>query len=653
MIKDTIAANEAVTPNSREMAVLKDTFPSCFHADGSFDIERFKEFLSDKVSVVNEGYELRFLGKNYARLLASLDTTTVVVPDEEHNAKPENANSENIYISGDNLDGLKHLLKSYARRVKCIYIDPPYNTGKDDFAYNDSFNFTPEELVSKLSIEEEQAKHILDLAKRGSSSHSAWLMFIYPRLLMARDLLRGDGVLFVSVDDNEQANMKLLLDDVFGEDNFIGTIVWNNATDNNPTRIAVEHEYIICYARNQQILEPIWKSTVSEVKNLLIAKGTELSAQYPEESDFQDAWVKWYRAHKDQLSPLDRYKYIDRGGVYTGSQSVHNPGREGYRYDVFHPVTGKPCVQPLMGYRFPESTMKELLDSGRVLFGEDENKIIELKVYASEFKDKLSSVYELDGRLGAYDTKALFPETKQIFKNPKPVQLIERILSFVLSDGDLFLDFFGGSGTSAEAFLRYTVNSGIKASYIQIQLQEKTKDGSEAAKMGYESIDQIGIERIIRAAAKIREEHPDTTADLGFKHFVLKEPTSETLDKLETFSDLTMSDDILSEFGLSTVLATWLVHDGYGFTAPVQEIDFTGYKGYYMNKHLYLIEPNLTDAAIEAVVSKYETDGDFNPENMVLFGYSFFWTELEALKTNLKRLKDTEKNLRINFDIRY
>ncbi len=653
MIKDTIAANEAVTPNSREMAVLKDTFPSCFHADGSFDLDRFKEFLSDQVSVVNEGYELRFLGKNYARLLASLDTTTVIVPDDEHNAKPENANSENVYISGDNLDGLKHLLKSYAHRVKCIYIDPPYNTGKDDFAYNDSFNFTPEELSSKLSIEEEQAKHILDLTKRGSSSHSAWLMFIYPRLLMARDLLRGDGVLFVSVDDNEQANMKLLLDDVFGEDNFIGTIVWNNATDNNPTRIAVEHEYIICYARNQQILEPIWKSTVSEVKNLLIAKGTELSDQYPEESDFQDAWAKWYRAHKDQLSPLDRYKYIDRGGVYTGSQSVHNPGREGYRYDVFHPVTGKPCVQPLMGYSFPESTMKELLDSGRVLFGEDENKIIELKVYASEFKDKLSSVYELDGRLGAYDTKALFPEAKQIFKNPKPVQLIEHILSFVLTDGDLFLDFFGGSGTSAESFLRYTLSSGIKASFIQIQLQEKAKDGTEAAKLGYGSIDQIGIERIIRAAAKIREEHPDTTADLGFKHFTLKEPAAETLDKLETFTTLTVSDEILSEFGLPTVLTTWLVHDGYGFTAPVKEIDFAGYMGYFMNKHLYLIEPNLTDAAIEAIISKYEADGEFNPENVVLFGYSFFWTELEALKTNLKRLKDTEKNLRINFDIRY
>lgn len=123
MIKDIITANEGVTPNSREMTALRENFPSCFHTDGTFDIERFKEFLSDKVSVTGEGYELKFLGKNYARLLASIDTTTVIVPDEEHNAKPENTNSKNIYISGDNLDGLKHLLKSYTHKVKCIYID--------------------------------------------------------------------------------------------------------------------------------------------------------------------------------------------------------------------------------------------------------------------------------------------------------------------------------------------------------------------------------------------------------------------------------------------------------------------------------------------------------------------------------------------------
>ena len=238
-----------------------------------------------------------------------------------------------------------------------------------------------------------------------------------------------------------------------------------------------------------------------------------------------------------------------------------------------------------------------------------------------------------------------------MFDYVKPVAFIKRIIQISpnLQPGDIIVDFFSGSATTAHAVMES--NNAYK--YIMVQIDPELDESITSQKVAKEflktigrktTLDQIGIERIIRAAAKIRSERPDTTADLGFKHFTLKEPTSEALDKMETFSDLTMSDEILNEFGLPTVLATWLVHDGYGFTAPVQEIDFAGYKGYYMNK---------SDAAIEAIVTKYETDGDFNPENVVLFGYSFFWTELEALKTNLKRLKDTEKNLRINFDIRY
>ena len=226
MVKDILAANEDVRANDKEMAALREHFPACFAPDGSFDIERFKEYLVDKVNVKNEGYELRFLGKNYARLLASVDTTTVIVPDEEHNAKLENAHSDNVYISGDNLDGLKHLLKSYAREVKCICIDPPYNTGSDGFVYNDTFNFTVEDLADKLSIDEEQAARILDLTKRGSASHSAWLMFMYPRLLLARDLLTYDGVIFISIDDNEYSNLQLLCNDVFSEENFIAQLTW-------------------------------------------------------------------------------------------------------------------------------------------------------------------------------------------------------------------------------------------------------------------------------------------------------------------------------------------------------------------------------------------------------------------------------------------
>ena len=217
MIKDIMTANESIAPNSREMEILKEHFPACFHSDGSFDLVRFQEFLSDKVAVTNDGYEIRFLGKNYARLLASVDTTTVIVPDEEHNSKPENANSENVYISGDNLDGLKHLLKSYARKVKCIYIDPPYNTGSDGFVYNDSY----------------------DLTKRGSASHSAWLMFMYPRLLLARDLLTDDGVIIISIDENEHSNLRLICDDVFGEQNFSGEIIWKNSSKNDQDYVSM------------------------------------------------------------------------------------------------------------------------------------------------------------------------------------------------------------------------------------------------------------------------------------------------------------------------------------------------------------------------------------------------------------------------------
>lgn len=251
MIKDIINANEFILPSTNHIEVLKENFPACFKQDGSFDVERLKEYLNDEISVSNEGYELKFLGKNYARLLASVDTTTVIIPDEEHNNMPENKDSQNIYISGDNLDGLKQLLKSYQGAIKCIYIDPPYNTGTDGFVYKDNFNFTSEELATKLSIEEEQANRILDLTKRGSASHSAWLMFMYPRLLLARDLLTDDGVIFISIDDNEQANCKLICDDVFGEENFVANIIVQaNKRGQTYKQLAKTHEYILTYTKN-------------------------------------------------------------------------------------------------------------------------------------------------------------------------------------------------------------------------------------------------------------------------------------------------------------------------------------------------------------------------------------------------------------------
>lgn len=657
MIKDTLSANEAVLPNSREMEILKEHFPACFHSDGSFDLVRFQEFLSDKVAITNEGYELRFLGKNYARLLASVDTTTVIVPDEEHNSKPENAHSENVYISGDNLDGLKHLLKSYSHKIKCIYIDPPYNTGKDEFAYNDSFNFTIDDLTEKLSISETDAKRIIDLTKRGSSSHSAWLLFMYPRLLLARDLLSSDGVILVSIDDNEQANLKMILDDVFGEENLIGTIIWKNATDNNPTNISVEHEYILCFARKKETLPPVWKSQLSDMKSAMLEVETTLLDKYgSDEESIQRDYSVWYNENKNQLGKLEGYKFCDAGGIFAGSRSVHNPGKQGYYYDVLHPITGKPCTPPLMGYRFPEESMRLLIAQDKIIYGEDENKIIELKQRLRDYEDKLSSVITLDSRSGANIIRSLF-NNKNVFKNPKTPHIFEEILPFIVGDNDIVLDFFSGSATTAHAVMNMNVSDKGNRRYIMVQLPEPVKKDSEGAKAGFSTIDQIGMERISRAAQKIKEENTDTPVDLGFLHFSLAEPSGATLDKIETFSPdengMFITNNILDDFSVPTVLTTWLVRDGYGFTAPVETLDFAGYTGYYLGKHLYLINQDLSNKSIAAITEKFETDGIFNPENVVLFGYSFKWTEMEALKTNLARLKDTEKNLRINFDIRY
>ena len=654
MIKQIIDKNSEVKLNSKKLEALKEYFAGCFTKEGAFDIERFKDMMKDEVDISNEGYSLDFLGKDYANLIASIDTTTVIEPDLEHNAKPENKDSENIYISGDNLDALKHLLKSYAGKVKCIYIDPPYNTGSDGFVYNDSFKFTPEELEKKLSIDEDEAKRILDLTSRGSSTHSAWLMFMSPRLQLARQFLSKNGVAFISIDENEQANLKLLCDYIFGEDNFLGTIVWNNATDNNPTNIAIEHEYILCFARDKESLESEWKSNISDIKELLIRIGNEFTSKY-EGEELQKVWKKWYRENKKQLGPFDDYKFIDEGGVYTGSRSVHNPGKEGYRYDIIHPITKKPCTQPLMGYRFPETSMQKLINEGRILFGDDESKLVEIKLYASEYQDKFSSVYEYDSRAGANELKKLFPEAKQIFKNPKPIDVVEHILSYIDAEDLYIMDFFGGSSTTAHAIMQLNQKQNTKLRYIMVQIKEKIDENKEAYKLGYRTIDEIGCERIKRAAAKIKSENPLYSGDLGFKHYTFRDVPENVLDKIIEFDPNTsgFANNLLEMFGRETVLETWKVRDGYGLNAKVEEVALADYTAYQCGDHLYLTDEGMSDEAITALVDKYGEQTDWGPHYVVLFGYSFNFGATDALKKNLPLLNEGEKQIKINIDIRY
>ena len=654
MIQQIAKDNEGVTPISREMEGLKEYFPQCFNQQGEFDIDKFREAIQPQVDVTREGRSYDFLGKSYARMLSSLDTTTVIRPDTEHNSKPENQNSENIYISGDNLDALHHLTKSYTGQVKCIYIDPPYNTGTDGFVYNDKFKFTADELEKKLSISPDEAEKIIAMTSGHRASHAAWLTFMMPRLQLARDLLSKDGVIFISIDDNEQAYLKQLCDNVFGEDNFVGSVIWHNATDNNPTNLTIEHEYILCYTYNRELLESEWKSNLSAIKDILVEKGKELTSKF-QGASLQKEWKKWYRENKKQLGPFGDYKFIDEGGVYTGSRSVHNPGKEGYRYDIIHPITKKPCAQPLMGYRFPETSMQKMIDEGRIIFGDDETKLVEIKLYASEFQDKFSSVYEFDSRAGANELKKLFPEAKQIFKNPKPSDVIMHILSYMNIEKDKYvMDFFGGSSTTADAIMQLNVDAEKQMKYILVQLQEKIAEDKEAYKLGYRTIDEIGIERIKRAAKKIKEENPEFAGDLGFKHYTLEEVPQNTLDKLETYDPnvILSTDDVLNMFGRDTVLETWLVNDGYGLGAKTEDIVLDKYHATLCGNHLYLTDADFTEDAMTALVDRYQSDPAFNPDCIVLFGYSFGHNAMDMLEKN-KPTINLVKDKNIIIDVRY
>jgi len=373
------------------------------------DFDQLRQELSTSiVEGPRERYQLDWPGKREALLAANAPIAKTLRPCREESVDFDT--TKNIFIEGDNLDALKLLQETYLAKVKMIYIDPPYNTDAD-VIYRDTFAEDSETYFRRSNQKDEQGNRMVASTEANGRRHSDWLSLMYSRLKLAKNLLREDGVIFISIDSNEEANLRKICDETFGNDNFVGTIVWKNVTDNNPTNVATEHESIQVFARSKDRLEKVWRSSLSDVKNVLIEVGERLSREYTDSDALQGAYVRWFRENKAFLGPLDRYKYIDQGGVYTGSQSVHNPGREGYRYDVIHPRTGKPCKEPLLGYRFPRATMDEMLRKGEILFGDDDHKIIEIKVYAKDYEEKLSSVFELDGRSGPYDLKELFPDT--------------------------------------------------------------------------------------------------------------------------------------------------------------------------------------------------------------------------------------------------
>ena len=624
MIQNTIKENEYVTPVSREMDGLHEYFPQCFDKEGHFDIEKFREAIEPQVDVVREGRSYDFLGKSYARMLSSLDTTTVIRPDVEHNSKPENVNSENIYISGDNLDALHHLVKSYTGQVKCIYIDPPYNTGTDGFVYNDKFKFTAKDLEKKLSIGADEAEKIIAMTSGHRASHAAWLTFMMPRLQLARELLSKDGVIFISIDDNEQAYLKQLCDNVYGEDCFVATVHWwkNYASANDANKFSNVIDYILVYSKNEEFK-----------RNLL--------------------------PRTDKQNALYKYDSNDGKGLWRSDNLSVRTYSANYDYPIVNPNTGVSYNPPRgRSWMTNRETIEIWIKENRVFFGQDGMGAPQLKRYLNEVQAGVVPTTFWSYEDCGHNDEAR-KELKDLFEippfdSPKPTRLIKQVLTIGSGPDDIVVDFFSGSATTAEAVMRLNAERGMHRKYIMVQWKEECAENSQAYKAGYRTIDQIGMERIKRAAKKIKEENTLFAGDLGFKHYTLEEVPQNTLDKLETFDPnvFLTTDDTLNLFGRETVLTTWLMQDGYGLNAKTQDVKLDNYHATLCGNHLYMTDSGFTEDDMVALIDLYQKEPSFCPDCIVLFGYSFSHNTKDMLEKN-KPTVDLIKDIKLIIDVRY
>ncbi|MDR2099732.1 MAG: site-specific DNA-methyltransferase [Campylobacteraceae bacterium] len=611
-------------------------FPQFFDKNNDFKTDKFLEELkANTINEVRDGYKLGFIGKDYARLQTGQVSETLVVPDCGHNDKEENKNSGNIFITGDNLEALRHLRNAYANKIKMIYIDPPYNTGSRDFTYSDKFEFDDEKLKSALNYNDDEMAYIKSI--HGKSSHSAWLTFMYPRLKLVQKLLTDDGVIFVSIDDNEQANLKLLMDDVFGEGNFIAefprlTVKGGKTQTETSTSNC---DYLYSYAKN-----------ISEIKFNKIGLGDDPSYKFVDEHE-----AKRGKYHLKQALDTISLGYI---------QSLDYPIE--YNGKTYYPGG----IKENNGYRWTWSKQKYefALKNDFIVF--KGNRIFPKKyihasieknsknTYFIEYLEKAKNYSQLhfienifSNTHGNIDLKNL--KISDLFLYPKPVNLICEIIKMACDKNAIILDFFAGSGTTAHAVMKLNAEDGGNRKFILVQLDEQTNHESEARKAGYNTIDEIARERIKRAAQKIKSEAGlnAQNLDCGFKHFRLKYPDVRTIDKIIDFdpSKSLFDSDMITPFaypqtqtsGLDTLLATWLIDDGFTFDTHVENIEFARYEAHYVKEAavVYLINQGWDLDALKSLLNKIGKNELF-VNTIIVYPYSFSFAHMRELKTNVK-----------------
>ncbi len=653
---------------SENLEQLKAIFPQVFK-EGKIDKEELLSILGDDVETEEEYYRFTWAGKSMARREANKPSTATLRPDKEISKDWDT--TQNIFIEGDNLEVLKLLQKSYANRIKMIYIDPPYNTGKD-FVYKDNYNDNLGNYLAITGQVDEEGKRISTNSESDGRYHSNWLNMMYPRLKLARNLLTDDGVIFISIDNDEIHNTRKLVDEIFGEDNFIECIVWNKRIPKNDKGIGSIHEYVLLYAKNSSLKHEFFmrKDGLDEINELL----TRLKKQNIPISEAEIEVKKLFKK-KGYDRGITLYNSLGNDYKLWGKINMSWPNSDtfGPRYDVKHPITGKSMKIPNRGWRWKEETFNEAAlivngtyssvikthdgsyICGKIWFAADELTQPSSITYLDDVNDFLLRSILSSKSDGGIELEDLF-EGKSYFSYPKSTNLLKALMdSDKSTESKIILDFFAGSGTTADAVFQLNSLDNIKRKFICVQLPEPTDEKSEAYKAGYKTISEITKERIRRAGEEIKSEMKENlfseqgkTLDVGFRAFKLDSSNIRAWDGNPDALEYNLLDAVINIKENRTeedVLYEILLKYGLDLTMPIEQKEIASKKVFNigMGALFICLDDNITSAVAEGIGKWKE---DLQPATTKVIFKDIGFTDVE--KTNSMQILKRYGILEVN-----
>ena len=625
-----------------QKAKLKALFPEVVTEDGKIDFDRLRLTLGESIDVGKERYGMNWAGKADCFKIIQQPSMATLVPTRDESMNFDT--TENLIIEGDNLETLKLLQKSYLGKVKMIYIDPPYNTG-NDFIYPDDYSESLDTYLRYTGQVDAEGRKFSTNTEADGRFHSKWLNMMYPRLYLARNLLREDGAIFISIDETEQPILRALCNEIFGEDNFIADMVWAAGRKNDSKYVSVSHEYIVVYARNKEYLKEhgiLWRQRKEGLDDIY-ATFHKLRKKFGSDHKAVEAGLKEWFAGLPDTHPAKAHRHysnVDARGIYFPAD-ISWPGGGGPKYEVLHPKTRKPVRVPSRGWMTSDpKKMQQWIAEDRVHFGETEEAVPCIKSYLVDHeKEAPYSIFYQDGRAATKRLRDLFDA--DVFENPKDELVLKKVIEFATDKDSLILDFFAGSGTAAHAVLELNKQDGGNRKFILVQLPEPCDVESVAFESGYKTIADICKERVRRVIKKLdnAEEkqlpfEPNKKHTQGFKVFQLQSSnfkawnTEQSKDDTQLVKQLALHTDHLVE-GRSQedVLYELLLKSGFPLDTKVEKIVLADKNVFSVAEGAMLIclDIQLTADVINAMAAQ-------KPERVICLDAGF--AENDQLKTN-------------------